>query len=47
MRADGFKEMSWYLFQWSGKIKPIAPAELVSTYNGILKDIILNSQSGK
>ena len=47
MRADGFKEMSWYLFQWSGKIKPIAPVELVSTYNGILKDIILNSQSGK
>lgn len=47
MRADGFREMSWYLFQWSGKIKPVAPAELVSTYNGILKDIILNSQPGK
>ena len=47
MRADGFREMSWYLFQWSGKIKPVAPAELVSTYNGILKDIILNSQPGQ
>ncbi|MBQ8293877.1 MAG: hypothetical protein IJX89_00630 [Alphaproteobacteria bacterium] len=47
MRADGFREMSWYLFQWTGKIRPIAPKELVSTYNSILKDIILNSQSGK
>lgn len=37
MRADGFEEMSWYLFQWGGKIKPIAPAELVNTYNNAIK----------
>lgn len=40
MRADGFYEMSWYLFQWGGKIKPIAPIELVETYNQLLRNII-------
>lgn len=33
MHADGVKKMSCYLFQWSDKIKPIAPAEPVSAYD--------------
>jgi predicted DNA-binding transcriptional regulator YafY len=45
MRADGFREMSWYLFQWAGKIHPIAPKELVDTYNDILDKITANSKS--
>lgn len=40
MHADGFYEMSWYLFQWGGKIKPIYPAELVETYDRLLRNII-------
>lgn len=43
MRADGFYEMSWYLFQWQGKIKPVAPSELVNTYHELLNNIIKNS----
>lgn len=39
MRADGFYEMSWYLFQWNGKIKPVAPQELVDTYNELLGNL--------
>ena len=40
MRADGFKEMSWYLFQWQGKIKPVAPKLLVDTYYELLNNIV-------
>jgi len=43
MRADGFYEMSWYLFQWQGKIKPVAPKLLVDTYYELLHNIIKNS----
>lgn len=39
MRADGFYEMSWYLFQWGGKIKPVAPQSLVDTYNELLGNL--------
>ncbi len=44
MRADGFYEMSWYLFQWQGKIKPIAPKLLVDTYYQLLNNIVKNSK---
>ena len=44
MRADGFYEMSWYLFQWGGKIKPVAPKELVDTYYTLLNDLVRNSK---
>lgn len=44
MRADGFYEMSWYLFQWQGKIKPIAPKLLVDTYYELLNNIVKNSR---
>ncbi|MCQ2581324.1 MAG: WYL domain-containing protein [Alphaproteobacteria bacterium] len=43
MRADGFYEMSWYLFQWQGNIKPVAPQELVNTYHELLNNIIKNT----
>lgn len=36
-RADGFMEMGLYLFQWGGKIVPIAPAALVDEYRGMLE----------
>lgn len=36
LRADGFREMAWYIFQWGGKIVPIAPAELVNEYRNYL-----------
>lgn len=44
MRADGFYEMSWYLFQWQGKIKPVAPKMLVDTYYELLNNIVKNSK---
>lgn len=44
MRADGFQEMSWYLFQWQGKIKPVAPKLLVDTYYELLNNIVKNSK---
>lgn len=44
MRADGFYEMSWYLFQWGGKIKPVAPKEFVDTYHNLLNEIVKNSK---
>lgn len=44
MRADGFYEMSWYLFQWQGKIKPVAPKLLVDTYYELLNNIVKNSK---
>jgi len=44
MRADGFQEMSWYLFQWQGKIKPVAPKLLVDTYHELLNNIVKNSK---
>ena len=44
MQADGFYEMSWYLFQWQGKIKPVAPKLLVDTYYELLNNIVKNSK---
>jgi len=44
MRADGFYEMSWYLFQWQGKIKPVAPKLLVDTYYELLDNLVKNSK---
>lgn len=44
MRADGFYEMSWYLFQWQGKIKPVAPKLLVKTYYELLDNVVKNSK---
>lgn len=35
-QADGFMEMALYLFQWRGKIVPIAPDALVQEYRGLL-----------
>ena len=35
-RADGFMEMALYLFQWRGKIVPVAPTELVEEYRKLL-----------
>ena len=44
MCADGFQEMSWYLFQWQGKIKPVAPKQLVTTYKELLDNLVKNSK---
>ena len=44
MRADGFYEMSWYLFQWQGQIKPVAPKLLVDTYYQLLNNIVKKQQ---
>lgn len=44
MKADGFYEMSWYLFQWQGKIKPVAPKLLVDTYYELLNNLVKNSK---
>jgi len=44
MHADGFYEMSWYLFQWQGKIKPVAPKLFVDTYYELLDNIVKNSK---
>ena len=44
MCADGFQEMSWYLFQWQGKIKPVAPKLLVDTYYELLNNLVKNSK---
>jgi predicted DNA-binding transcriptional regulator YafY len=35
--ADGLKEMVWHLMTWEGKIKPLAPKELVDEYKNQLK----------
>lgn len=35
-RADGLYEMAMYLFQWGGKIIPVAPAELREVYQNCL-----------
>ena len=39
-QADGFMEMGLYLFQWRGKIVPIAPAALVDQYRQMLNDAL-------
>lgn len=44
MKADGFYEMSWYLFQWQDKIKPVAPKLLVDTYYELLNNLVKNSK---
>jgi predicted DNA-binding transcriptional regulator YafY len=35
--ADGLKEMVWHLMTWEGKIRPLAPKELVAEYKNQLK----------
>ncbi len=39
-RGDGFMEMGLYLFQWRGKIVPVAPAALVDQYRQMLTDAL-------
>ena len=39
-KADGFMEMGLYLFQWRGKIVPVAPAALVDQYRQMLMDAL-------
>ena len=39
-KADGLHEMAMYLFQWGGKIIPVAPAELRDVYLTFLNDCI-------
>ncbi len=38
-KSDGWREMSWYLFRWSGAIVPIKPKALVDEYKNIIKKI--------
>lgn len=38
-KGDAWREMSWYLFRWSGAIVPIKPKELVDEYKSIIKKI--------
>lgn len=38
-KSDGWREMSWYLFRWSGAIVPLKPKELVDEYKNIINKI--------
>ena len=46
-RADGLREMAWYLFQWGGKIVPRAPSELVSVYRELLANATTALDQGR